>query len=57
MAYCDLQREILVFLEEGLSVGSVFLEKCLNVVHYIANLLLSQATHRMWVTPYGENSS
>lgn len=34
----------------------MFLEKYLNMAHYVANLLLSQATYHMGVTPYGEKS-
>lgn len=57
MAHCGLEREILIFLAGGLPADSVSLEKYLNMAHYIANLLLSQATYHMWVSPYGENSS
>lgn len=57
MAYCGLERKMLIFLAGGLPADSLLLEKYLNMAHYIANLLLSQATHHMWVTPCGENTS
>lgn len=55
-AYCDLEREILIFLAGGIPTDSVFLEKYLNKAHCIANLFLSQETHHMGVIPHGEKS-
>lgn len=55
--YCGLERELLIFLAGGLPADSVFLEKYLNIAHYIGDVFLSQTTCHMWVTAYGENSS
>lgn len=45
--YCGLERELLIFLAGGLPADSVFLEKYLNIAHYIGDVFLSQTTCHM----------